>query len=86
MKTKIVVEEVLTYRREMVVDVPSEIDEEEFDSLLDVAQKKANRMGDIGSILDVLEQHDCKVVEYPDDDLGSPDSSEFEITDYADAE
>lgn len=81
MKYTVVVEETLKYDREVVIEVPDDMDEDDLDDVLDTAERTIRSYGDIDYLYSALESHDVKVVQRADDDTHYPKGVEYEIYD-----
>lgn len=86
MKCEITATESLEYIRKFIVDIPDDMEEETLDAIPDVAEAKAIRAGDVQVIYSELEEKGCKIVEYADDSIDSPDRCDIVITDFNKAE
>ena len=77
MKIEIQLNETLVYSRNVVIDVEDEV---VIGRVLSNAERGSNCVDDFIHKLSRMSD-DVKIVDYPDDDLSSPDSVEIEIVD-----
>lgn len=78
-KYKLSIEETLKYNREMIIEVPDEMSESEFNKILDKVQRKTESADDISYALEKL---NIEVIQDVDSDLSSPSYQEIEIEEY----
>jgi hypothetical protein len=82
MKVRITVEETLKYTDEIVVEQPNTMDDEEFEEILQRAERSIGYDGSAKDLAYVLkEKYGIKVIIQSDNFPDSPDSSELEIVD-----
>lgn len=81
MRQKLDFYETLSYHREIVFDLPEDIDEDELDSLYYKIQNSVDRNKEPDAIYEVLEQTGATIVERADDDTHYPTTVEIEIMD-----
>jgi hypothetical protein len=72
------VEEVLTYRRKIYVNVPDEMEDSEIERILTKAEKEEY----LSEFMYILDANLMETTDGYDDDLSSPWSSEVECTEY----
>lgn len=82
MKTvKVSIEETFKYRRQMIISVPDSMTEKELDRLLGKTERKAEQASDAPYAIKELNP-EIIVVEFPNEDLDSPDFMSMEIDDF----
>lgn len=77
-KVKLEVEETLKYRREIIVEVPDEMDDGDLEQALNMAQKHDN----LQDFMLELEDHGIEAPDGYDDDLSSPSDMDVECDGY----
>lgn len=76
-KVTLQVQETLKYTREIEIEIPDEMTEEELQEHLNLMEKDEY----LADAVYVLKDEGITVLQY-DDDLSSPDSGEVEVTDF----
>jgi hypothetical protein len=74
--------EALRYDREFEIEVPDNIGEDELESIMNAAQRKASNYEDFGFAYDVFGIYGIKVTERADESMDSPQRCEYEIFDF----
>jgi hypothetical protein len=80
-KVKLNIQETLKFQREMVIEIPDDMNEDKLNRFLDKAQMKAQAAIDISFILEDFSD-EINVIELPDESCDSPWDTEIEIDDF----
>jgi hypothetical protein len=74
------IKEELKYEREITIQIPDDMDEEDLNKILDKVERKTDCLGDLSYNLK-KENSDFKIIEECDDSMNNPYSSSIELDD-----